>query len=76
MNKPKILIKIIDKSGNVKRVSTRRNRRVVNFLKANKFSNHLIYVKVFYEGPYYNDGVYTNSKDSIYTLKVFLEAEK
>lgn len=73
MNKPKILIKITDKNGKVKRVSTRRNRRVVNFLKANKFSNCSIYVKVAYEKPYHNDGIYKNSKESIYALKAFLE---
>jgi len=73
MNKPKISIKVANKDGKVKRVSSNKRRRIYRFLKANNFLNCLIEVCVTYGAGITNKGVYKNQTDSINALKAFLE---
>jgi len=74
MNKPKILVKVVYKSGVVKKVFSRKRRRIVNFFKADNFKDCLIEVNVDYENDRYNRGVYKTKKDSLAALKAFLES--
>jgi hypothetical protein len=75
MNKPKIFIKIVDCDGKVKRVSTRKSKRIWKFLKAEKFSKSLIIINVDYGNGCKNQGEYSSSKEALFALKVFLEVE-
>jgi len=73
MNQPSISIKIIFQDGKVKRVNSKKRRRIFHFVKANNFSDCQIKVCVTYEKGYYNKGIYKNITDSLYALKIFLE---
>jgi hypothetical protein len=75
MNKPKISIKIVDRNGKVKRVSTRKSKRIWKLLKAEKFSKCLIIVCVDYGNDYKNQGEYLTINEAMSALKAFLEVE-
>jgi histone deacetylase complex regulatory component SIN3 len=75
MNKPKILIKIVDQEGKVKRVSTRKSKRVWRFLKAENFSKSVIIVSVTYKKRYKNQGEYSTLSEALSALEAFLEVE-
>jgi hypothetical protein len=75
MNKPKILIKIDNRNRVVKRVSTRKSKRVWKFLKAENFSNSVIIIKVDYGNGYKNEGKYYSSDEAMFALKAFLEVK-
>jgi hypothetical protein len=75
MTEPKILLKIIDSHGKVKRVSTRKPRRIYCFLKANSFQDCLFNLRVIYKNDIENEGVYQTKGELTNTLKDFLEAD-
>lgn len=75
MNKPKISITIVYKDGRVKRVGSRKRRKIFYFFKANNFSDCQIKVCVTYGKGYYNKGIYKNKTDLLDALKIFLEVE-
>lgn len=73
MIKPNISLKITDSSKKVKRVVTRKSRRIYQLLKANNFQNCVFDVCVTYQKGVTNRGTYTTKEDLIYALKAFLE---
>lgn len=75
MNKPKILIKIIDNDGKVKRVSTKKSKRIYRFLKADNFLNSRIFINISYREGYKNQGEYLSVGEALLALKAFLEVE-
>ena len=72
-NKPYISIKIIFQDGKVRRVASRKIRRIFHFIEANNFQNCVVKVSVIYGQGIYNKGIYKNKQDLIYALKIFLE---
>lgn len=75
MNKPKILIKIVDNDGKVKRVSTKKSKRIYRFLKADNFLNSRIFINISYGEGYKNQGEYLSVGEALLALKAFLEVE-
>lgn len=75
MTEPKILLKNTDSHGKVKRVSTRKPRRIYCFLKANPLQDCLFNLKVIYENDIENEGVYQTKGELTNTFKDFLEAD-
>ncbi len=73
MTKPNISIKIIDSSKKVKRVVSKKSKRIYQFLKANNFENCVFDVCVTYQKGVTNQGRYKNKEDLISVLKIFLE---
>lgn len=72
-NKPNISIKIIFGDGKVKRVNSKKRRRIFNFVQANNFQNCLFEVNVAYGKGFHNKGIYKTKEDSINALKIFME---
>jgi hypothetical protein len=72
-NKPYISIKAVYPNGKVKRIASRKTRRIFRFIEANIFQDCVIRVSVVYSPGFYNKGVYESQKDLTYALKVFLE---
>jgi len=72
-NKPRVSIKIIFKQGVVKRVASRKIRRINHFIEANNFENCVVEVSVAYGSGFYNKGVYKTKIDLVFALKAFLE---
>ena len=74
MKKPLITLKIVSKDGQkVKMLTTRRNKRIYSFLKADKNKFCLYKLSVKYEKGVKNEGEYETKKDLIFVLKAFLE---
>lgn len=76
MNKPKILIKIINKRGKVKSARSKSTRRIKHFLKANNFLKGDIYLCVKYGAGLRNEGIYKTGQDTINALTVFMEEDR
>jgi pyruvate-formate lyase-activating enzyme len=73
-NKPLISLKVISKDGRVKRVASRKTRRIFHFIEAVDFQNYVVKVSVVYSPGFSNKGVYKTKADFIYALKAFLES--
>lgn len=73
MSKPNISIKIIPKSKEVKRVVSRKTKRIYHFLKANKFKDCEFEVCVTYRRKETNKGKYKTKDELIHALRIFLE---
>lgn len=75
-NKPFILLKVINKKGEViKKVLTSKSKRIFYLLQAGNFEDHTFFVKVTYnfEKGYKNGGEYKIKKDLINAMKAFTE---
>lgn len=75
MNEPKILLKIDYGENKVKRVSTRKLRRINQILKLNNFEDCVFNIKVVYPSGGDNEGDYKTKEELIEALKNFLEAD-
>lgn len=73
MNKPNVSIKIISNHKEVKRVASRKMRRINKFIEANNFQNCLYKVRVTYQKGLANWGEYKTKSELLYALKIFLE---
>ncbi len=73
MTKPKISLKIFFNSGVVKKVTSRKIKRIRHILKANNFSDCIFEVVVTYESGGINEAVCGTKKELIESLKIFME---
>jgi hypothetical protein len=76
MNKPLISLKIVNKDGKkVRKLTTRKIKRIYSFLKAGKNRDCIYKLSVRYGDGYKNEGDYNNKKELIYALKAFTESD-
>lgn len=76
MTNPYISIKIIDKNGRtVRKVASRKSKRVWIFIKAEKFKDFVFEVCVNYGGGFKNEGENYSRSYLIFALKAFLEKD-
>lgn len=75
MTEPKILLKIIERNGEVKTVSTRKPRRIYRILKPDNFKDCQFNLRVIYSKRIGNEGNYKTKEELINALKDFLEAD-
>ena len=75
MNKPLISLKIVNKDGiKVRKLTTRKIKRIYSFLKAGKNKECVYKLSVRYGNGYKNEGDYETKKELIYALKAFMES--
>jgi len=76
MTKPFVSLKIIDKNGRaVKKVASRKSKRVFNFIQAGNFEDCRFYVCVNYGASFNNQGEYSSKSNLVQALKAFLEKD-
>lgn len=76
MGKPFINLKIVDKNGRtVKKVASRKTKRIFNLIKAEKNKDRVFSVSVNYGQGFKNKGEYRNKKELIHALRAFLEKD-
>jgi len=76
MAKPYISIRIIDKNGRtVKKIGSRKSKRVFTFIKRDKFKDYVFDVCVNYGGGFKNEGEHYSKSYLIFALKAFLEKD-
>jgi len=73
MNKPKILLKIVNGSKVVKRVATKKTKRIYHILKLGDFKDCQFNVCVTYGKGITNRGIYKTQGEMFNALKAFLE---
>ena len=73
MTKPKISLKVVSNSGVVKKVTSRKIKRIRHILEADNFSDCLFEVIVTYESGGNNEAIYKTKKELIENLKIFTE---
>lgn len=79
LTKPNIMslfisLKIINKNGRlVRKIASRKSKRVFNFIKAEKTKDCLFSVCVNYGGGFKNEGEYDSKAYLIFALRAFLE---
>jgi len=74
MNKPLISLKIVDKKGKkVRKLTTRKIKRIYSFFKAEKNKDCVYELSVRYGDGFKNEGDYENRKDLFQALKAFTE---
>ena len=71
---PFISLKIINDNGKtIHSKGSRSKRRILHFIKANKFQNCLYKIRVLYTDGMTNEGEYKTKKDLLITLHAFTE---
>lgn len=74
MDKPIIMLTILDKRGKkIRKIVSRSRRRFYSVLKADKCSKHRFYLHIRYPNGGWNDGDYQTKRELIHALKAFLE---
>ncbi len=76
--KPFIVLKIFNQRRKlIRKVSTRKKKRIYFFLQAGSWKNHTFLLKVIYDSSrgYVNGGEYKTKKDLTHALRVFTEKE-
>lgn len=67
----KLTLKLWKTDGKIKRYHSRKSRRIISKVKAEKFLK--AYVKVTYRNGAYNDGTYESKQELLEALSAFLE---
>lgn len=76
MTKPYISVKIIDKNDRlVKKIASRKSKRVFNFIQREEFKNCVFKAGVNYGDGFNNKGKYVSKSYLIFALKAFLEKD-
>lgn len=76
MQKPFMSLKIINNCNEtVKKIGTRKIKRVYHFLQVNNFKNCVFDLCVRYSGDFKNEGIYKTKKDLIHAFKAFTELD-